>query len=67
MSIPPDFTSRVMKSIRVDKNRHSYQANDQWMPSLFGRWSAATALLMIGLVRIFLLVGNLFGTGHVAP
>ncbi len=67
VSTSPDFTLRVMNAIRADKRGNPFEGMDQWMPSIIGRWSAAAALLMIGLIRIFLMVENLIGAGHVAP
>lgn len=71
--VPDDFTSRVMQSIKADKTEHLFssldQLNqlDQWMPSVIGRWSATLTLLMLGLFRIFFMVGHLIGAGSVAP
>lgn len=69
--VPDDFTSRVMQSIQADKAGHIFQALDQldlWgMPSTIGRWSAVLTLLMIGLFRLFFMIGHLIGAGSVAP
>ncbi len=65
--VPAGFASRVMEAIKADGAGHSLPIPDQWMPSLLGRWSAALTLLLLGVFRIFFVLGHLIGAGSIAP